>query len=110
MERAFLLTGIDRVGGGRIVRSRAVLVIGRRRLPIPDGGEDVAAGTVELGDYVYLASGGWERVSVRQGASIGGVNAVSFNGYPWVGIGERIFRKRQQPGQISAESAAGTQR
>jgi hypothetical protein len=72
----------------------AVLVIGRQPRAVPDGGEAVLAGTVECGDSVYVLTGCWERVNVIQPASIGGVNGISFNGYPWVGVGERIFCKR----------------
>jgi hypothetical protein len=36
-------------------------------------------------------------VTVVQRADIGGVNAISFNGYARVGIGERIFCRRRSP-------------
>jgi hypothetical protein len=54
------------------------------------------AGSVEMGDEIY-GDEGWERVNIIQRADIGGVNAISFNGYAWVGIGERIYCRRRSP-------------
>jgi hypothetical protein len=67
----------------------------RRALHVLRDGGDLA-GSVELGDSIY-GEKGWERVTVVQRADIGGVNAISFNGYARVGIGERIFCRRRSP-------------
>jgi hypothetical protein len=62
------------------------------------------AGSVELGDFIY-GEKGWERVTLVQRQSIGGVNAITFNGYAWVGIGERIYCHRRRTDDNSEATA-----